>query len=291
MRNRFRAVRNLTGHVAREYSAYGVPKLSAALAYYAATSMAPMLVVVIAIAGFAVGSGQAGERLVQQASSTIGPRGAELLQNLFSNMNAPHRGWIATLASAGAILISSTVFFSELHDSLNTIWQAKPRREGGAGALLLLRLEAFAMVAGIGFCITLSVIAGFAINAAGQQIGRWIPASETVLRVTDSLLALALVTFFFALIFRFVPDKRLPWPNIFAGAIVTAILFVAGKIGISYYIGRTGVGSVYGAAGSLLAVLVWVYYSAQVFLIGAILTHTFATARCIGTDAGERGAA
>jgi membrane protein len=275
--NPLRAAWRLIVNIAHEYSIFDVPRLAAAMAYYAAASMAPMLVVVIAIVGFVLGSDEARQQLLQRVSATIGAEGVKLLDGVLSNITAPRRGLIATLASLGAILIGSTAFFAELQASLNTIWRVQPRQDGALRRVLLRRIQAFGIVIGISFCLTLSVLAGFVVNAAGGQLQRWVPASQSVLTVADSLLTLALVTVFFAQIFRSVPEKKLPWQNVFAGAALTSAMFVAGMEGISYYIAKAGVGSAYGAAGSLLVVLVWIYYSAQVFLIGAILTHLFAS--------------
>ena len=162
--------------------------------------------------------------------------------------------------SLGAILISSTAFFAELQASLNTIWRIQPRQDGAVRRVLLRRIRAFATVVGISFCLMLSVLGRFVVSAAGEQLRRWIPASQNMLSVGDSLLTFALATISFALIFRVVPEERLSWPSV---AAVTAVMFIAGMQAISYYIAKAGVGSAYGAAGSLLAVLVWIYYSAQ----------------------------
>jgi membrane protein len=269
---------------------FDVPRLRAAIAYYAAASMAPMLVVVTAIVGFVLGSDQARQQLLQQVSATIGAEGVKLLNGLLSNITAPRHGLIATLMSLGAILISSTAFFAELQASLNTIWRIQPRQDGAMRRVLLRRMRAFATVVGISFCLTLSVLAGFVISAAGEQLRRWIPASQNMLSVGDSLLTFALATISFALIFRVVPEERLSWPSVAAGAAVTAVMFIAGMQAISYYIAKAGVGSAYGAAGSLLAVLVWIYYSAQVFLIGALLTREFAVSNRVGTAVEARRA-
>jgi membrane protein len=269
-------------HIAAEYLMFGVPRLAAALAYYAAVSMAPMVVVVIAIVGLALGSDQARQHLLWEAGATVGPEGVKVLDNMLSNIAAPHRGLVATLVGVVAILIGSTAFFSELRDSLNTILRVRPRPGGKLRDMLLPRMKAFAIVIGVGLCLTLSTLIGLAVSAAGEQLARWVSISAGVLKLADSLLALVLVTIVFALVFRFVPEKRLPWPTIAVGAIVTAVMFVAGKLGISYYVARAGVGSAYGAAGSLLVVLVWIYYCAQVFLIGALLTHTFAVTKRVG---------
>jgi len=270
---------------------FNVPRLAAALAYYAAVSMAPMVVVVIAIVGFAFGSEQARLHLLWEADATIGPEGFKILDSVLSNITAPHHGLVATLVSLLAILLGSTAFFSELRDSLNTIWRVRPRRGGTLRDMLLPRIKAFTTVVGMGLCLTLSMLGGLAVSAAGRQLERWVSISAGVLKLADSLLALVFVTIVFALVFRFVTQERLPWPAIVGGAVVTAVMFVAGKLGISYYVARAGVGSAYGAAGSLLVVLVWIYYSAQVFLIGALLTHTFAMTKRVGAAIDELRAA
>jgi membrane protein len=237
-----------------------------------------------------LGSDQARQQLLQQVSATIGVEGVKLLNGLLSNITAPRRGLIATLLSLGAILISSTAFFAELQASLNTIWRIQPRQDGAVRRVLLRRIRAFATVVGISFCLTLSVLARFVVSAAGEHLRRWISASQNMLSVADSLLTFALATVSFALIFRVVPEERLSWPSVVAGAAVTAVMFIAGMQAISYYIAKAGVGSAYGAAGSLLAVLVWIYYSAQVFLIGALLTREFAVSNRVGTTVEPRRA-
>jgi len=270
---------------------FGIPRLAAALAYYAAVSMAPMVVVVIAIVGFAWGSDEARQHLLWEANATVGSEGVKVLDSVLSNITAPHHGLVATLVSLVAILIGSTAFFSELHDSLNTVWRVRRRPGGTLRDMLLRRMEAFAIVIGVGLCLTLSVLAGVAVSAAGKQLERWVSVSANTLNLADSLFALVLMTIVFALVFRFVPEKRLPWPTVAVGAVITAVMFVAGKLGVSFYVTRAGVGSAYGAAGTLLVLLVWIYYCAQVFLIGALLTHTFAMTKRVGAAIDELRAA
>lgn len=261
-----------------------MPRFAASLAYYAMISFAPLLVIVVAIVGFAFGSEEARRQVLQQADAQVGPQGARIVASLLANIAAPKRGLLAMVISIAVILIGASGLFCELQDQLNTIWGVRQRAGGHqVERMLRSRLKTFAIVIGIGFLMTLSVLASIALTAAGKRLTGWIPVSAGAIQLGDYLFSLFLATILFALIYRFVPDRIIPWRHIFSGAVITAVLFVAGKVGIGYYLAKASVGSAYGAAGSIVVVLVWLYYSSQVFLIGAIFTHTYARASSVNS--------
>ncbi|HEX5430527.1 MAG TPA: YihY/virulence factor BrkB family protein [Bryobacteraceae bacterium] len=265
--------------MASEWSQYNVSRFAASLAYYTTISFAPVLVIIVAIVGFVLGSEEARQQVVQQANSQIGPQGAKMVGMLLQNIATRKSGIIATIVSAFVVLLGASGLFVELRNQLNTLWRCQPKNNGNQiESLVKGRFKAFLIMIGIGFLMLLSVVGSLAVTAAGKQFQQWIPISGTALQIGDYLFSLVLATVLFGLIYRFVPNLTLDWRHILLGAAITAVLFVGGKIAIGYYLAEASVGSAYGAAGSLVVVLVWLYYSSQVFLIGAILTYTFSRA-------------
>jgi membrane protein len=257
------------------WNAHNDQMLGAALAYYTVLSMAPLLVVVLAIAGMAFGKDAAQGQIMAELQSLIGPQGAKVIQIVVATASAPKTGTIASIAGFVVLLFSAAGVFNALRDSLNLIWEAKPP---ASGFWTTLRGEflSFGMVLGIGFLLMVSLILSAAIAAVGKFVGNLLPVPEVALHAVNFVGTFAVVTFLFAAIYRILPAKEIPWEDVWIGAAFTSLLYSIGKLAIGLYLGKASVGSAYGAAGSLVVLLVWIYYSAQVFFLGAEFTHVYA---------------
>ena len=256
-----------------------VPSMGAALAYYTMFSLAPLLLIVISVAGLVFGQDAARGEIVAELRSIMGETGAKAVQDLLASVQKPAEGAAATALGVVLLLVGATSVFGELQDSLDRIWHVPTRkRSSGLVELLRTRLLSFGMILAIGFLLIVSLV----VSAGLATVGRlWGPAFDgwyAVAAVTDALGGFVLVAVMFALIYKIMPSVRVHWKDVWIGAVFTAILFMVGKSLIGLYIGRSGVVSGFGAAGSLVVVLVWVYYSAQIFLIGAEFTWVYANA-------------
>jgi membrane protein len=250
--------------------------LGAALAYYTILSMAPLIVVVIAVIGLAFGEQAARGQILNQIEGMVGHEGAQAIQTVVANANQPKSGIVATLLGLITLFLGASGVFVELRDSLNKIWEVPPRPGAGIWATVRERFLSFGMVLAIGFLLLVSLVLSAAIAAASTFLNGLMPIPGWVLHAVNSALSLVVFTGMFAMIYRFLPDTTITWRDTFLGAAFTAILFTVGKLAIGLYLGNAGISSTYGAAGSLVVVLVWVYYSAQVFFFGAEFTHVYA---------------
>ena len=258
------------------------PRLAASLAYYTALSLAPLIVVVLAIAGLAFGRAAAQGQLVWQIREITGPSGARAIQALVDGARKPATGILATALGLTTLFFGATSAVVELTDALNTIWHVQiPAATGLRNIKRLLkdRFLSFAMVAGIGFLLLASLFVNAWLAAVGKYFAQRLPMPEGLLEAANFIVSFLVITFLFAIIFRVLPDVRLKWSDVAIGAAVTSLLFSVGKLLIGMYLGKSTVGSAYGAAGSFVVLLVWVYYSALVFFLGAeftkVYTHTF----------------
>lgn len=255
------------------------PRLGAALAYYTVLSLAPLLVVAVAVAGVAFGPKAAEGEIVWQFGDTIGHQGAQVVQTLLQSAQQPAAGITATVLGFIVLLFGASGVFGELRDSLNDVWGVRKQVGGGLLKTIKYRFYSFAMVLGIGFLLLVSLLLSAFLSAAGKFFDQILPMPESVLQVLNSVFSLIVVTVLFALIYKVVPDVRIAWSDVWAGAAMTSILFTLGKFLIGLYLGKAGVGSPYGAAGSVVVVLVWVYYSAQILLFGAEITRHYSEMR------------
>ena len=255
------------------------PSMGAALAYYTLFSIAPLLLIAISIAGLVFGEDAARGQVYGQLRDLMGEQGAAAAEALLKNVNQPAKGIVATIAGVATLLIGGMTVFGELQNALDRIWRA-PAPPGGSGLLQLLRgrLLSFAMVFGIGFLVLVSLLASAALAALGKwwapMFGGWTFLASAV----DLVLGFAVVTAGFALIYKVVPRVRIEWRDVWVGAAVTALLFTLGRFAIGFYLGRATFASAFGAAASLVVLLVWMYYSAQIFLLGAEFTWIYAHA-------------
>ncbi len=259
-----------------EWSRHQAPKLGAALAYYTILALAPLLIVVIAVIGLAFGAKAARGEIMQQIEGLVGSQGAAAIQAIVANADQPKSGIIATVLGLITLFLGASGVFVELRDSLNKIWEVPPRPDIGIAAMLRERFLSFGMVLAIGFLLLVSLVVSAGISAAGAFLGSILPVPAWALHAVSSLLSFIVFTLLFALIYRFLPDEHVQWQDTLRGAAFTSVLFTVGKLGIGLYLGSAGISSTYGAAGSLVVVLVWVYYSSQIFFFGAEFTHVYA---------------
>jgi membrane protein len=268
---------NLLKKTASSWVEDRAPSMGAALSYYTVFSIAPLLLIVIAVAGLVFGTEAAQGAIVGQLEGLLGERGATVVQELLRSVSEPKQGVISTVVGFLLLLVGATTVFAELQDNLNRIWEAPQRdRPSGLWGWLRARLLSFGMILGIGFLMLVSLVVSAAISALGGWWGPLFGGWEMVAQAVNLLLSFAFVTAMFALIYRFMPDVQIQWRDVWIGAAVTALLFTIGKYLIGLYIGKSSVTSGFGAAGSLAVLLVWVYYSAQIFLIGAEFTWVYA---------------
>jgi membrane protein len=260
----------------KDWNEDNAPRLGAALSYYTIFSIAPLLLISIAVAGLVFGQEAAQGRIVAQIQGLIGREAAEGVQAMIENARKPEQGILATVFGAGMLLFGAGGAFNELRATLDVIWEIPPRKGGGIKALLRERLMSFGMVLVVGFLLLVSLVVSAGISLL--EVKGEFRGSGVVLQVVNNLVSLGVITVLFALIFKYLPDAHPPiaWKDIWIGAFITAGLFTLGKFGIGLYLGRSSVGSAYGAAGSLVLLLIWVYYSAQILFFGAELTQVHA---------------
>jgi len=270
-----KAIWILIKETASRWSDINAPRLGAALAFYSVLSIAPLLVLSVAIAGLVFGPQAAEGRIVAELQSLIGYQGGLVIQDLLIHTRHLSSGVAALAIGILLLVFGASSVFLELRDSLNLVWGYQTTAGPGVLGIIKSRFVSFAMVVGIGFLLLVSLLFSAAIAAAGKYFGGMLPISEVVLHTANALISFVAVTVFFALLYKVIPDVRIEWRDVWIGAAVTSLLFSLGKLLIGLYIGKAGVGSAYGAAGSLVAFLIWVYYSAQIFFLGAEFTHEF----------------
>ncbi len=251
-------------------------RLGAALAYYTIFSLAPLLLIAIAIAGMVFGREAAQGQIFGQLRGVFGPQAAAGVQEIVKSAAKPKSGTIATVVGIVTLLFGAAGVFGQLKDALNTIWNVEPKKTSGIMTMLKDRFLSFAMVPGTGFLLLVSLVIDSGVAAAGHFVGSRLPGGEALWQGVQLVVSLGVVTLLFALIFRFLPDVHPAWRDVWFGAAFTAVLFVVGKFALGLYLGKSAVGSSYGAAGSLVVLLLWVYYSAQILFFGAEFTQVYA---------------
>lgn len=252
------------------------PSMGAALAYYTIFSLAPMLVIVIAIAGFFFGQEAAQGEIVMQLRDIVGSTAASAVEGLLKSASEPGQGIVAATLGIATLAIGATAVFAELQSALDRIWKIPPDTKGGIMGLLRKRLLSFGMVMGLGFMLLISLILSAVLAALGKWWSSMLGGWTIVLEALNVSVSFAIVTGLFAMIYKFMPRASIPWRDVWVGALVTALLFTVGKFAIGLYLGKASIASSFGAAGSLVVLLAWVYYSAQIFLLGAEFTRVFA---------------
>ena len=252
--------------------------MGAALAYYTMFSIAPLLLIVISVAGLFFGERAARGEIIDQLQDLMGVDGARAVQSLLASVNQPRAGILATLFGLCALVVGATTVIGELQNALDRIWRAPRRDESGVAKWLHSRLTSLGMIMGIGFLLMVSLLASAALATVQRWFGRYVDLGGFASAV-DFVLSLVFITVAFAMIYKLMPRVRVEWRDVWIGAVVTSLLFTVGKMAIGLYIGRSAVASTFGAAASLVAMVVWVYWSAQIFLLGAEFTRVYAR-RC-----------
>ena len=263
-----------------DWSKDDVPRLGASLAYYTLFAISPILVIAIAIAGSFYGTEAIRGRIVSEMGGLIGRQGAEAVQAILQGAHQDRSGTIAVIVGTVTLFVAASGAFLELQHALNTIFRVKTdAKKSGIQRLILSRLRSFGVVVSIGFLLLVSLVVSAAITAISDRIQRSAVMGPFLLQALNLIVSLGVMALLFGLIYRLLPDVRLAWRDVWTGAFVTSLLFSIGKLVIGLYLGHSSVASSYGAAGSVVILLVWVYYSAQVLLLGAEFTRVFAEHR------------
>jgi membrane protein len=256
----------------------------AAIAFYAATSIAPVLLIMVAIAGMAYGRAAAENAISAELGSLMGAQTASVLQTAIANAAGKSSGIIATLIGIATLMATASGVFGEMQSTLNVIWKTKPAGTT-TSRLIKARALSLGLVAALGFLLMVSLVVSAGLTAFGQYLNARLPWGTVIMAALNGTVSIALTAVLFAAIYKVLPDRDLQWRDVAIGAIVTAILFTLGKSLIGWYIGSSAVASTYGAAGALIVLLLWVYYSAQIFLLGAEFTKAYAARH--GSDKGK----
>jgi len=254
------------------------PRMGAALAYYTVLSLAPLLLVTIAVAGFVLGQEAAQGQLMAQISDLLGNEGAKAVEGMIAGARHTDSGVVASILGTLALLWGASSVVGELQASLNKIWDVK-QGDSGLSGTLKQKSYAVALVLGCGFLLLVSLAVSAGLSAVGKLLGNVLPVPEFVLHGLDLVTALVVFSLIFAAMFKFLPQAEISWRDVIPGAVFTATLFAIGKLAMGLYLGKASFGSTYGAAGSLVIVLVWVYYASQVFFFGAEVSHAYIASR------------
>jgi membrane protein len=261
----------------KDFSEDQCPMMAAALAYYAVFSLPPLLILIVWLVSFIWDPSVVQGEVAEQARLFLGSTGAEQLKTMMNQDAVGGQGWIEKIVGIVVLIFGATGVFVQLQASLNQAWEVEPdKQQGGVMNFLVKRLLSLGMVLSIAFLLLVSLIISTAITALGNAASGWLPMSDVALQALNLGVSLLIVTVLFAAIYRFLPDAVVSWSDVWFGSIVTAVLFVLGKWAIGAYLGSQDLGSTYGAAGSLVFVLVWIYYSSMILLLGAELTQAWA---------------
>jgi membrane protein len=255
-----------------------IQRMSAALAYYTIFSLAPLLIIAISIAGLVFGQEAARGQILGQLSQLIGPDGAEAVQAMIASAHKPMHSVLASVIGGVTLLIGATGAFSEVYDALNNIWGAREDTGGGAWTLIRARFLSFELILIVGFLLMVSLVISAALSGVAKYANEFLPVPGAVLQTIDIIFSIAVITVLFALIFKVLPELHIVWGDVWVGAVLTAILFTLGKFLIGFIIGKSIAASSYGASGSLIIVVAWIYYSALILYFGAEFTQVYACA-------------
>lgn len=253
-----------------------VPRLAAAFSFYTILSLAPLLIVVLGILGLVFGHEAARGQLEHQIQQLVGAESAKAIQAMLANAGKPASGIVATIVGTVTLLMGAGGVFGQLQDALNTIWGVMPKPGMGWLDMVKARFLSFSMVLGVGFLLMVSLVLSTGIAAAAKLVGDRIPGAPWVWESLNTVVSFGVFTLLFGLIYKVLPDAKLGWRDVGTGAVLTSVLFIIGKFAIGMYLGRGSIGSAYGAAGSLVVLLLWIYYSAQILFFGAEFTKVYA---------------
>jgi membrane protein len=253
--------------------------LGAALAFYAVFSLAPLLLIGIAIAGAVFGQEASQGQIMGQIQDLVGEESANAIKGMIEEGRKPATGIIATVLAMVMLLLGATGVFAQLQEALNTIWRVEEKPGEGFGKILKDRFVSLMVVLGTGLLLLISLIISAGLSLVGTTLGHVLPVPGFLLHIINFFVSFAIVTFLFAMIYKLLPDISIQWGDVWIGAIITSLLFTIGKFVIGLYLGKSEVGIAYGAAGSLVVILIWVYYASQIFLFGAEFTAVYAHSR------------
>ncbi len=263
--------------VFREFSEDNILKYSASLAYYTIFSLAPMLIVIISLSGVLFGKDAMQGHVYSQIKGLVGADAALQIQDIIKNIHITGKSFFATVISIVVLLLGATSIFGEVQDSLNKIWGLKIKTHKTWWKLILNRLLSFSLIVSMGFIMMVSLLLNAVVSAFGNYIGKYLSNFSVVfIQLTNSFLTFIATTFLFALMFKVLPDAKIKWKDVLIGGLITAFFFTLGKLAIGYYLGQSNLATVYGAAGSVIIIMVWVYYSAVILYLGAEFTKVYA---------------
>lgn len=252
-------------------------KFSASLSYYTVFSIAPFLAIIISFSGFFFGKEAVKGELYPQINELVGHEAAIQIQQMITNIHLSQNNFFATTVSVVVLLIGATGIFSEIQDSINHIWGLKAKPKRGVLKILINRLISFSLIISLGFLLMVSLLLNTVVEALSKQLMRLLPANGVyVIDLVNNCIMFILISLLFGIIFKVLPDAKIRWKNVMVGAVATAVLFMAGKFCIGFYLGHNNMGNVYGTAGSIIIVMLWVYYSAVILYFGAEFTKVYA---------------
>lgn len=276
MQIRIKTIFQLLREAFQEWQQDKASLLAAALAYYTVFSITPLLVIAIAIAGAVFGQEAARGEILAQINSLVGTQGAQAIETALANANQPQLSSAASIISIVILLIGASGVFAQLQEALNTVWNVQAKTNGGIWLFIRKRLLSFGMVLAIGFLLLVSLILSAMLSGISKLEINILPGFTSLWQLLNFAISFGFITLLFALIYKYLPDVKIRWKDVWIGAAITALLFTFGKFLIGLYLGRGSLGSAYGAAGSLIVFLAWVFYSAQILLFGAEFTQVYA---------------
>lgn len=279
------AVRKLLKESFAEWNKDKVLRLGASLSFYTVLSLPSLLLIALTVASLIFGREAAQGRLVEQFGSLVGEQGGRAIEGMLSGDSKPQNGILASILAGLLLFVGATGVFAELQDSLNIIWDVKAKPSGGLWGLIRTRVLSVNIVLAVAFILIVSLMISATLGALGELWGRRLEGLETVLKTLDLVVSFGVLTGLFALLFRRLPDIRIPWRDVWLGAGVTSLLFTLGKFAIGLYLGKSAAGHAYGAAGPLVVLLLWIYYSSLIFFFGAEFTQVYS--RTYGSRIGK----
>lgn len=277
MKKKIKGIFSYFKQVFTEFSEDNILKYSASLAYYTVFSLAPLLIVIISICGLLFGREAIQGHIYGQIKGLVGADAAKQIQEIIKNIHLTGHNFFASVVSIIVLIIGATGIFGEVQDSLNKIWGLRVKTRKTWWKLILNRLLSFSLILSIGFVMIVSLLLNAIISAFGNFLGRYFSDFSVILvQITDSVLTFVITTFLFSLMFKMLPDAKIKWKDVLIGGLITSIFFTLGKLAIGYYLGSSNIATVYGAAGSIMIIMVWVYYSSIILYLGAEFTKVYA---------------
>lgn len=293
MTSRTQSTFQIVKHAARDFLDDDCPRLAAALSYYTIFSLPPLLILLLTILGAILDPQDVQGEIQSQLQMLMGPAGAQEVETILQHANRPGEGGtLATILGVAALIFGATGAFGQLQAALNRAWEVEPDpKQGGLRNFVVKRVFSFGMILGIAFLLLVSLVLSAVLSAFGNALGEMVPGglSGPLLYILNVALSFAVFTLLFAAMFKIVPDAVMAWRDVWVGAIATTLLFVVGKFLLGFYLGRSNPGEAFGAAGSLALILVWIYYSSMILLLGAEFTQGWAVNRGAGIEP-EKGA-